>query len=386
METSSSSIQRYPHYFSIVVLGVSTFLLLWFVYQKTPLADADQWKFISYSFRDGLPSAEIAVTSQVLVGLVNLLVPFNLVTTSAILRIIGAGLFLGVGVLLSTQVRWSALFFALLLTSSYPFLWVSMDLFVSAYFMFFVWSLLTKRPFAVTAIALALFALARPDMLVPGVLLSVYLIYRQPKRFAPALVMIALIGIPYLLTSRQSDGVSERAWLSLCQHYSVLVAPAGASGEFNPWTNCPRYFEPVFGATHKLTEIIFGNLAAYIQFIEMSLQRSWQNLAATNLLPIVLILLATLRLRTPKTRMIAIITGLLLSNLLSVIALSFLQFRYMVRFYPIILLFLFSSLDTWQNRPFERFAVRLVQLLFLLILVIQILHTLYVLPSGVWGD
>lgn len=371
--------------FPVLLLAVSCLLVLWLIYNSGIPADADQLNLITYNFRNGLPSADAALSPQLIVGFVNLFIPFDPIRTNAIVRVIGTALFLFSGALIATQVRWKYLFFALLLTSSFPFVWVTTDLFTASFLMIFVWGLLTNRSFAFISLFLTLFALARPDMLLTGGLLALYLIYRQPRRLRAALVLLAIIGIPYLITSQQSS-VSDRAWLSICQHYAVLVAPPGASGDLNPWVNCPHYFEPVFGTSRSVFELIRDNFSAYLQFLGMSLQRSLANMTGTQLLALLLFIPIVVRLRTPKTKTLGIVTLLLLSNLVPVTALSFLHLRYQMRFYPILLLLLFAELDTRSNQQFDRITVRLLRAVFFLVLAVQIFQTLAVIPLSNWGD
>ena len=231
---------------------------------------------------------EQGITSHLIVGLVNFFEPYEPINSNALIRTLAAALYLISGSLLAWSlikkyflgIEWFTLFILLLFTSCFPFLWLSSELFAGTFLMLIMWSIINEYHFAIIAFFVALFSLAKPDLLIPGCALGIFLAFYDRKEFRDKLlslsIILLMIGafvIPGLLLKGASFlELSSRSFESFCQHYASMTSSHQIIRPVpDPWLECRIYMKSTFGTAQNVPEIIMGNTTGYMDFVFLSL-------------------------------------------------------------------------------------------------------------------
>ena len=372
----------------VVVLAV---LSIGLIAQNADVEPIFDQKFIDYTFAEGYPALESGITSHLIVGAVNAIVPYEPQRSNALVRGVAALFYLFAGGLLAWSLTgrerlWAFLLFMLLLfTSRFPLLWLSSEVFAGALLMLVLWSLVRNHPFVVTAALLVLFSFAKPDLLVPGAALGLFLTLRRDvlsrgHRFAIFAALGSLVLVPGVVDAGlgylQSGG---RSMISFGQHYAALVQPHQIAEAPDPWLNYQAYLQnQFFRAGDSIGGVIRTRPDLYMDFVFLSLAESIRRMGPSYLLlllPLAAYCFSALK-RTWKT-----VTLLVLTNLVPILLLSFLHVRYQARFYPLVLFVIVGSLacaSSTKNR--ERLVAVCLAGLFLL----QLFGSMFFFKTGHW--
>jgi hypothetical protein len=359
----------------------------------------DQSYLIGYTFRHGYPPFDRGIVSSLLVSLLNAVVPFHPLSTNALVRAVAAAFYLvAAGLLLGDRhpgehpLLRPALFLGLVFTSRFPFLWLSSELFAGTLLMLVL--LCARRAArarseawawpAATALAAVGFGLAKPDLLLPGLLAGAFLavdgVPDARRRLARLGVQVALF-LALLVPAGLSGGASamapgERALFSFGQHYASLVARHQVGDAPDPWVHYPRYLARSFGSASGVAGAVLASPSRYLDFLFLSLSRSLQNIATGGVLFLLPFAAVVWRHVPRRQRVLAL---LLLTNLLPLLCLSFVHVRYLARFYPLVLHVVDRGLGALTGRD------RRLLLAFLVgILALQSVQSLAVLGSALY--
>jgi hypothetical protein len=349
--------------------------------------------FIGYQFSAGYPHFEAGIVSHLLVGVVNAIRPFDAVASNTIIRALAALLFVGSAALLAWSVTgaarlWAYFAFLLLVVSArFPFLWLSSELFASAFMMLFLWSLVRGHAIAVTGLFLVLFSFSKADLALPGALVGAYLILRShpvPRWRRAAMLggIAAVLVVPSLLFASSYYGqFGGRTWVSFGQHYGELVRTLQIEPAPPGWGAWVMYLDRAFPGANSVAEAALSNPRQYLYFVSLSLAESSIRLVQTKLL--VLIPIAAW-LFTGLRKSWRVIVLLLLTSVIPIVLLSFLHMRYQARLYPLALFIIFAGLrDGAYSGRQERtlMAVLAVLLGWQLIDLMPVLQSAYWLPD-----
>lgn len=375
---------------------------------RNPLEPTNDQIYVASTFKQGYPDLASGITSHLIARSVNQVINadnVDRVKANTVNRVLAASVYLAAGGLLAwaavkrNRVLGSTLFLLFLLTSRYPFTWLSSELFAGAFLMLYLWSLLTKQAFALRIFLLTLFAFAKPDLLLPGIAVALYdaishvesdgrtVIRMSVMRIAGVVAIFALFALPGLLRDGMisSQGVGQRSLTSFSQHYAAVVQPHQIVPAPRPWAEEQIYIEGTFGSVSSVADAILAKPTLYMDFVFLSAATSVRN-AIQNfmvlLLPLVLIYWSALQ---PKKLQWVIIL-LVITNLIPIMLLSFVHVRYMARFYPIALLVVFAGVfqdptNTRIQKQWQRYAV---YGYLALLLILQLFQALEIFQAGYW--
>jgi hypothetical protein len=408
--SSITMISTSPRFSAAVVFLIALCLMLFTGVQiaRTPRTPVFDQLFIRYTFDQGYPTLASGITSLLMVGLVNQGLGqetgrVDLVQTDSAIRILAAILYLGSSGLLSWalftryRVLSTSFFLLLVLTSRYPFLWLSSELFAGSFLMLYLWSMLSNQHFGVRILLLVLFAWSKPDLLVPGVIVGLYEalalttpperdgLLQRAIRIVAGLTLFALPALPTLFFNglAVNTGLSNRSLASFAQHYAALVERHQIGPAPEPWANAFAYLDATFGPVTSVVKAIQAAPSTYMDFIFLSAAKSIRNSMASYtffLLPLVALLWQAIQ--PTKLKIIAL---LLLTNLIPILLLSFVHVRYLARFYPLTLALIFSGLfqAPAQTPTQHRISVAAYGYLILLF-IMQLYLALPVFQTGYW--
>jgi hypothetical protein len=345
--------------------------------------------FIGYRLAQGYPHFEAGIVSHLIVGLVNAIVPYDPVASNAFIRALAALLYLGAAGLLAWSVTgperlWGFVAFVLLLTTAgFPFLWLSSELFAGAFLMLLLWSVVRERSIAVTGLFLALFALSKADLALPGVLVGAWLALRPDpvprwRRAAVLLGIAAALALPSLTAPSYYGQFGGRSWVSFGQHYGELVRNHQLEPAPDPWGGWPRYLERSFPGAGSVAEAALHHPRRYAHFVALSVAESALRLWPTRLFVLVP-LAALLFLRMPGAWRTMVL--LLLSMLVPIVLFAFLHARYQARLYPLALFVVFAGLRAGTT---ARSHERALAILLAALLVWQAAGSLPLLRTAYW--
>jgi hypothetical protein len=354
----------------------------------------DQKTLIEYSFAIGYPGPEKGITSNLIVGIVNFFNPYEPLTSNVFIRTLASCLYLISGSLLAWTLKkryflglvWFALFILLMFTSRFPFLWLSSELFAGAFLMLVMWSVVNEHPFVITALFVALFSWAKPDLLLPGFTLGIVLALYHGKgpqnktlSVLTIILMIAAFVLPGLVLNGSSYlQLSNRSFRSFCQHYADVVSLHQIMRHIpEPWSECQIYITSIFGNAQTMPDIIKANWVGYMDFVFLSLSKSLRKMAAGNL--IFLIPLSIVGLWEPhqrKLKMAAI--SVFVINLGLITMLSFFHVRYQARYYPLALLIAFIGISERKSKNIKLCLWGYL----ILLLIFQIYQSVSIVTSG----
>jgi hypothetical protein len=353
----------------------------------------DQRKLISPE-RTGYSYLESGVVSRLIVSAYNALRPYDAIRTNAGIRTAAMLLYLGAALLLFGASKHgrqgfvlTMLFIMLLVTSRFPFLWLSSELFAGAFLMLVLWSVVRKLPFYWVGLFAVLFTFTKPDLLLSGSLAALFLaVYAGVNHKARLVNLFTLVVLATILLlpglvqeGAEVFGSEGRALFSFRQHYAALVRPHQATSDLpDPWQQWQPYFYPVWGHTESLPQLIYSNPAIYLDFLFLSLSQSLKNLARSNVL--LLVPVAAYCVTKVRTRNLQILFGLFALGFFPITLLSFMHVRYLARFYPLLLFVIYLYL-TKEKRQIPYWLI----LLFLVaVLVWQLSYFVPVLIVGYW--
>lgn len=340
----------------VVVLAVAPAGL---ILRKSTIEPVFDQSFIAYTFTEGYPELESGVTSHLIAGTLNLLFPYEPRVSNALMRGFVAILYMVAGGLLAWSLTGAArlwaflLFVLLLLTSRFPFLWLSSEVFVGALLMLTLWSLVRHHRFPVTAALIVAFSFAKPELLLPGALLGLYLALRpddvtRKVRLGILCGLVLALLLPGLLT----EGVEylqpgPRSLNSFGQHYASTVAAHQLADTPDPWRAWRAYIDHTFPGAESMGDVIRQRPDLYMDFVFLSMAQSIRRMAVTDLVWLFPLAVLSFRALKPQWKMT---TMLLLTNLVPILLLSYLHARYQARFYPLALFVIVGALATPSSR------------------------------------
>jgi len=249
-----------------------------------------------------------------------------------------------------------------------------------------LWSINRNLPSPITALLLACFAFSKPDLILTGGLLAIFLIVwqreswpRKGLRAAFLAAAFAALLIPALIFDEGEP--YNRSLVSLIQHYAVLVSRHQMIPDApEPWSNSYAYSVPVFDHPPSLRALITNNPRAYYDFVFLSLGQSLYNVVISGL---VLIVPGWWYCwRRLRDRRFKIATVILLLGLLPILFLSFTHVRYLARFYPLLLFGIYSY--SAQSDPSSNWQHRLLTFYLIVVLILQIILLEPVFQAGHW--
>jgi hypothetical protein len=355
----------------------------------------DQQLLIEFSFKTGYPRIEQGITSNLIVGLVNFIKPYEPLTSNALIRTLASFLYLISGSLLAWALtkryflglEWFTLFILLLFTSRFPFLWLSSELFAGTFLILIMWSAINKYPFFITAFFVALLSWAKPDLLIPGFALGIVLALYNRKEFRKKifsvsiiLLMIGAFVIPgFILKGASFLELSDRSFVSFCQHYASMVSSHQIIRPVpDPWLECQTFIKPTFGNAQNIPEIIRGNVAAYMDFMFLSLSTSLRKMVASNLIFLIPLAVASFGTNQQNNNLKVGAIFVFIINFGLIIMLSYFHVRYQARYYPLALLIAIIGMSERKSTYFNLF---LWGYLFAL-LIFQIYQSLPIVATG----
>ena len=387
-----------PDFSKLVFAICLTMLLTVFsgiiIYRSQAQPIWDQQFLIEFSFTKGYPRFEHGITSNLIVGMVNLFKPYQPLASNAFIRALASSLYLISGSLLAwvltkryfLGLNWFALFFLLIVTSRFPFVWVSSELFAGAFLMLTMWSVIKEYPFIITAFFVALFSWAKPDLLIPGFILGIILALYDRKEFQDKILsvltiilMTAAFFVPGLILKGGSYlELSGRSFNSFCQHYADVVSSHQIIRPIpDPWLEWQAYMTQSFGNAQNMPEIIRGNWEKYMDFIFLSLSKSLRKMAASNLIFLVPLAVAGLRIIQQKKLKVATISVFVI-NFGIIPAVSYFHVRYQARYYPLALLITFIGISELKSKNVKLFM----GCYLIALLAFQIYQSVYMVNAG----
>ena len=363
---------------SAFIFTLSTILVTVFILSIRPVPPVADQLWLITSHLSSYPAFSNGISSNLIAGLVNLVQPSSEAISSLIVRILSGVLF----IVSSTLVAWDIFsrykmrfaffpFVAFVFLSRFPFLWLSSELLGGAFLMFSIWSYFTHRHFLLTSAFLVLYCLAKPDLIFSGVILAGYMVWfakcNPLNKTTRALIFSVLLFV-FLLPGliRKCD----RQDVSFGQHYALLIHEiAPSTTPATPWLSWPEYVNSDFG-TSKLSQIVRTHPDKYVNYLFLSLSKSFRNMALSGALLFLIITLAG-----QKNEEITLSLIVFFSSLLPIILFAFLHIRYQARFYP--LLVITSFLATANFKP----IIRNCCILFFILLFLAYLHSGTILPA-----
>jgi len=354
----------------------------------------DQKGLIEFSFSEGYPNLEQGISSELIVGLINVFKPYEPITSNIFIRTLASSLYLLSGSLLAWTLtkryflglEWFTLFIFLIFTSRFPFLWLSSELFAGVFFMLIVWSIINEYPFGLIAFFISLFSWAKPDLLVPGFILGIILatygrkgLQNKILSVLTFLLLLAVFVVPGVILKGGSYlHLTGRSFQSFCQHYADLVSshqivyPAP-----DPWLECRSYITSSFGNVQTVPEIIKVNWGKYIDFMFLSLSKSLQKMIASNYIFLLPLTIAGLCITKQKKLKVATISVFVI-NFGLIIALSYFHVRYQARYYPIALLMILIGMSEKKLKIVNLFVWGYL----IALLIFQIYQSVSVISTG----
>ncbi|MFP4322422.1 MAG: hypothetical protein ACLFTK_08205 [Anaerolineales bacterium] len=339
----------------------------------------DQRLFVTQVFApDHYPALTDGISAFLLAGTYNRLAGHSfdadLITADTFLKSSAAALFLVAGYLLFTAIPrprqggTALLCLALILTTRFPFGWLSTEVFAGAFLMLALWSYTRGLPLALTGVFLALFSFSKPDLIFSGGLVAAYLVIQHGQRTGHWLrgagIMAFIFGVLLVPALWQHGFASGRTLLSLHQHYAVAVARHQITDPApDPWAETHRYSDPLWGQHANPFAAIRANPRLYYDYLWLSVGNTAYNIAASGV--VWLGLAWAYALWRLQRRDVLIITGLLLLGILPITAFSFMHTRYLTRFYPLLLwaVYLYAAENEAPDRRDQALSIYLLGLL-----------------------
>ncbi len=391
----TTNFSKYAQYALAILL--TTFLIIFSgirIYSSHEQPIFDQKALIYFSFAEGYPRLEQGITSTLIVGIVHYFKPYEPLSSNAIIRTLASCLYLASGSLLAWALKkryylglpWFALFILLIFTSRFPFLWLSSELFAGAFLMLVMWSVINEYHFVLIAFFVALFSLAKPDLILPGLALGIILAVYDRKRFQNKILsvfLIMLIIAAFVLPGLMSEGpsylqLSNRSFISFCQHYADVVSDHQIIRPVpNPWLECQTYVIAGFGNRHSILTIIKSNWARYMDFMFLSLSRSLRKMVASNLIFLMPLSIAALWKMQQKKIKVAMLSVFVI-NLGLITMLSYFHVRYQTRYYPPALLIALIGMNEIKSKNIKLFLWGYL----IMLLVLQIYQSVSVVTTG----
>jgi hypothetical protein len=383
---------RYAYLIALVItigLAAASFVLI----LNTRIEPAYDQGFIAHDLSQGYPLLEQGLSSRLIAGIVNFFRPYAPISSNALFRALAAAGYILSGGLLAWSLTkdgkywFFILFMALIYTSRFPFLWLSSEVLAGTFLMLTLWSIVRKLPFVLTAIFLVLFALAKPDLVLPAMLVGIFwILYRNNLRtriyrgVALALVLGLLLlpgvisyGFAYLRPAGRSLD-------SFCQHYADMVRGHQVIPGPDPWAECHTYLQATFGPVQSILDVIRASPTRYMDFVFLSLAYSLRRMISANLaFLIVPAILALYTIRRSKPDYIVIV-ALFLTSLLPIFLLAYLHIRYQARFYPLALFAVFAGISNLCGKWLRKSVVVYLGIL----LILQFYQIISVFAAGYW--
>jgi hypothetical protein len=302
-------------------------------------------RFIQYQFDlRQYPQFSDGIVSLIIVGLYNRLWSLEPAVLNAHIRILAMSLYMLAGYLLLTvrpnRPGLSLLFILLLLTSGFPFLWLSSELFVGAFLMLTVWSIMRRLPFPVFAFFLTCFALTKPDLIFTGILIGLYVVHKNTfpseSKWLQTAILATSVSILVLPAIIQHGLNTNRMQNSFEQHYAALVVRHQIIQPTpDPWTETEKFIQPIWGQHTSLLSMVRSDPARYFDFLLLSLGQTSRNIMLPNIL--LLLPIWALSFKHSNHKMAKDLSLLILCGFIPITLFSFGHVRYFARFYPILL-------------------------------------------------
>jgi hypothetical protein len=232
--------------------------------------------------------------------------------------------------------------------------------------MLFWWAYLSKKSPLVAGLFLALFAFAKPDLLLPGTLMALFLIYQNRKN-RPMIVGVTVSFLILLLIGSLGKNY-DRSYFSFCQHYAFLVYPHQLTQVGNRWDNCTAYLQAGFGQAKTIPQVILGNPANYMDFVFLSLSFSIRETLWALLFPLIIIAVCLFSVVWKYKRDLSVFAALQTINIIPIIALSFLHQRYQARFYPLALVIIFTGMELSKGNTIIKVKLGITAILYVAII------------------
>lgn len=302
------------------------------------------------------PDLSVGISSGLFAILVRKIAP-DVEAAHGVARLFAFALYCGAGALLISRLTQKTgrrlLLFALLVTFRFGMLWLSSEVLAASFLALLLWASASERRGA-AVVFVALFATAKPDLLLPGLACAAVLVassgdpgarLRTAAFFAAAFLALLVPA----LALHGSQAFVDRAAVSFGQHYAALVAPHQANFAVEPWTNWERFTGAVFGGPVSALQAATRQPDLYADFVALSVSKSLQNFFRSGLW--LLLPFAVLGMvREPSRRMKWLGVAVLL-GLLPLVLTSFVHVRYLAR-YAVLLLY-FTAV-AWESLPSSR--------------------------------
>lgn len=310
-----------------------------------------------------VPAPATGFTSQLIVALAKMALPDAPTTLDTGVRLIAMVLYLGAAAWLASRLLERRASIAVLLlmvvTSQYPFMWLSSELFTGAMLMFAIAAWSSGAPLVVTGALLALFGLCKPDVILVALVLLAWWAARAPSRreavtltaaFGATLVALLLPGTLFggLDYFNVYGGSGGRSFASFSQHYAALAARFQIGAVVpNPWSETSAYMVRHFPGAEGLSDVLLDHFPRYVEFVALSCVRGLFRAAyVTNYAALVIPILVFAGYRAriaPSDRAKTLLLSFV--GLLPFVLLSYPHVRYLARYYPIFMLLVLMALE-----------------------------------------
>lgn len=321
----------------------------------------DHWEFHYPRLQDAG-----GIAASVTVGLYKLVVPTEEPTLNWHVRSLGAIAFLVSALLLIVSLvrDWPTrvVAFALVATSGFQLLQPSSELIAGAYFCLFLTAILRRWHVLPGALFLVAFGLSKVE-LAPAACVAALIWVRfvsARERWVIAGSLAAWAGAlvaPSLLVNGSGALDGARAFSSLSQHYSALVAPHQACGQClaDPWSSSATAMQAVFPNAQSTMQVIVGYPRQYFDFLALSMVQSLSSalyVLKAMVLPLALLLSHRREIAKPSLPL-AIAVGTVAAALLPALAVAFIHVRYVARFFPVVVgLLLANCSKLWPREEY----------------------------------
>jgi hypothetical protein len=252
-----------------------------------------------------------------------------------------------------------AVLLLMLMTSQYPFIWLSSELFTGAMLMFSIAAWCGGAAPILTGVVLALFGLCKPDVMLVALALLVWWVARAPNRreavtlsaaFGATLVALLLPGTVFggLDYFNSYGGSGGRSFASFGQHYAALAARFQIGAVVpNPWSETNAYMTRHFPGAVGLSDVLLDHFPRYVEFVALSCVRGLFRAGyVTNYAALAVPALVFAGYRagiTPSDRAKTLLLSFI--GLLPFVLFAYPHVRYLARYYPIFVLLLLMTVE-----------------------------------------
>jgi hypothetical protein len=378
--------------YRIKLLGLVITVLVALIFAKSFLdhrrePQFDQLLFITST---DYPTLANGISSFLIASAYNALFDNDFTTTSTHIKIGAMAIYLLAGWLLFTRydhphkTPLAVVCLLLLLTTRFPFGWLTTEVIAGGFLILVLWSYTAGLPFIFSAVFLAGFSFAKPDLIFSGIPVGLYMAYLSRDDWRGRFINGGVLAVAFLVllipAGLEGGTSSNRSLMSLHQHYAVAVERHQIIADPpDPWAQTEQYLPNTWGDAASLGAAIWDNPRLYYDFLFLSIGNTIYNIFASGV--ILLVPVWGYCFYKIKDRRARIITLLFLIGIIPITLLSFMHTRYLTRFYPLMVWIIYLYAAEEYDEPLPQ---KLITTYLVVILILQIVWLNPVLKLALW--